>query len=60
MFNFNENDAKKTLSDTFDITCDVFEFANDISFQNENRQVLQSGNARDIAYRLGRTEERLL
>ena len=57
-FNISEEEAKKLLNTTFGMTCSVIEFANDIVFQNENYKVLQSGNARNIVYRLGRTEER--
>jgi hypothetical protein len=58
MFSFSENEAKKLLSDTFDIASDALEFFNDICFQGENRETLNSRNARNITYRLGRTEER--
>lgn len=57
-FNFSVDDAKKLLNVTFDIACDVHDFMNDIRFQSENREALQSGNAWNITYRLGRTEER--
>ena len=56
--NFSIDDAIKLLNMTFGITCCVYEFVTDISFQDENRKILQTRNARDIVYRLGRTEER--
>lgn len=57
-FNISEDDAKKLLNTSFGVACDTLEFSRDIRFQGENRRVLQSGNAHNITYRLGRTEER--
>ena len=53
--NFSENDVQKIASEVFGLAVEALEFTKDSHFQNENRTALQSGNARNITYRLGRT-----
>ena len=56
--NFSQEEAKTLIEGITGLFCDVLEFVDDVRFQRVNRDILESKNARDIAYRLGRTEER--